>query len=258
MIDDFQHQEEFSVRAYAVNAQKQIQVPVLVQLMHETAMQHVLKLKLSVWDLEPQNLAWVLTRITIKIHQLPKLGDRIRIVTNPSGFEKIRTYRDYRVFNEAGDLLATAVSQWFLMNTQTRRLARVPTEIKELIETVISKIDDFLPRNNDKPAPFTEVNNQRNYQVGYHDLDFNDHLNNIHYVKWLLDAIPGTYLQQHELQGLDIFYKSECALDELVSSEVNQPGELSWQHRLVKDGQEVTLAESRWRAMTRMAAPQVS
>lgn len=244
------HTETFTVRAYAVDADKYIQVPALVRLMHETAMQHVLKLRLSVWDLEPQYLAWVLTRISIKIHSLPRLGETITVVTHPSGFERIRTYRDYRVYNEQGVLLASAVSLWFLMDTQSRRLARVPVGIKERIESVIAQLDDFLPKPAGKPQPFAPATAERHYQVGYHDLDFNDHLNNIYYAQWLLDAIPGSFQQNHQLEQFDIFYKQECVLDDQIAAQAAPIDTQHWQQRLLKNGQEVALGESRWRPKT--------
>jgi acyl-ACP thioesterase len=246
-MKDTQHTEWFTVRAYAVDADKHIQVPDLVRMMHETAMQHVLRLKLSVWDLEPQQLAWVLTRITVRIHRLPHLGERIRIATHPSGFERIRTYRDYRVFNEAGELLASAVSLWFLMDTASRKLARVPEAIKTQIESILAQLTDFLPRPNSKAQAFKEAIAERRYQVGYHELDFNNHLNNIYYAQWLLDAIPGAFQQKHQLIQLDIFYKNECMLDDQIMAQANPLEELHWQQRLLKEGQEVALAESRWR-----------
>lgn len=246
-MKDTQHTEWFTVRAYAVDADKNIQVPDLVRLMHETAMQHVLRLKLSVWDLEPQQLAWVLTRITVRIHRLPRLGERIHIVTNPSGFERIRTYRDYRVFNEQGALLASAVSLWFLMDTASRRLARVPEVIKTQIESIVAQLTDFLPKPDTKAPTFGEATAERHYQVGYHELDFNDHLNNIYYAQWLLDAIPGAFQQKHDLVQLDIFYKNECVLDDQILAQATPLDKLHWQQRLLKEGQEVALGESYWR-----------
>lgn len=242
-----QLKETFTVRGYAVDADKNMRVPDLVRLMHETAMQHVLNLKLSVWDLEPQHLAWVLTRLSVTIHQRPRLGERITIVTYPSDFERIRTYRDYRVFNEQGDLLASAVSLWFLMDTRSRRLARVPDDIKVRINAILDQLDDFLPKPASKPQPFKEATSERHYRVGYHELDFNNHLNNIYYAQWLLDAIPGAFQQKHELEQLDIFYKSECVLDEHVLAQAAPLENCNWQQRLLKDGQEVALGESRWR-----------
>ena len=98
--ENFILQEPFQVRAYDINQHKTISIPAFVKLMQEAAMQHVLKLKLSVWDLEPQNLAWVLMRKHIQIDRYPILGEEISIKTHPSGFEKILTHRDYRVFDQ--------------------------------------------------------------------------------------------------------------------------------------------------------------
>jgi acyl-ACP thioesterase len=242
----FQHTEHFTIRGYAVDAQKRLHVPVLLQLMHETAMQHVFDLKLSVWDLEPQKLAWVVTRMQVHIYQLPVLGQKIRIVSNPSGFEKIRTFRDYRVFNEQGQLLASAVSLWFLMNTESRRLARVPAEIHQTIEDCIEQVEDFLPKPGTKPKPFPDATYKRAFQVGYHDLDFNEHLNNIHYVKWLLDTLPANIQKQHSLKQLDLFYKLECTLNDAINGEATPIQKNIFQHRLLLEDKEVAAAISVW------------
>lgn len=244
------HTEYFTVRGYAVNTRKELRIPTLVRYMHETAMQHVLNLGLSVLDLEPRNLAWILTRIQVRVHALPRLGQQIRIVTHPSGFEKIRTFRDYRVYDEAGTLLADAVSTWYLMDTRSRRLARVPAEIRGQIEGILEQIDDTLPRQKAQMPASDEIHYQRQFQVGWHDLDFNGHLNNIHYIKWMLDALPGSFFASHRLKTLDIYYKQECVIDDLVSSEVQlRESEHITSHRLHLHGKEVALAICTWGAV---------
>ena len=240
------HTEQYTIRAYAVDQSKKISVPALAQLMHETAMQHVLDLKLSVWDLEPLHLAWVLTNIHIDIYRRPLLNEKITIRTNPSGFERVRTYRDYRVYDEQDQLIASAVSTWFLMDTKSRRLARVPDEVRATVEGAIQQIDEFLPRTKAPKIEDTSSGYARQFQVNYHDLDFNMHLNNIYYAKWLLDALPLDFLKHHELRSLNLTYKLECLLDDLVISQAATSGESSFGHRLVKDGKEVAVGASTW------------
>ena len=68
--ENFIHEEAASIRTYEINQHKTISIPAFVKLIQEAAMQHVLHLKLSVWDLEPLHLAWVLIRfpaMTIKV-----------------------------------------------------------------------------------------------------------------------------------------------------------------------------------------------
>ncbi len=243
-----QHTEHYTIRAYAVDQSKKISVPALAQLMHETAMQHVLDLKLSVWDLEPLNLAWVLTNIHIDIYRRPLLNERITIRTNPSGFERVRTFRDYRVYDGQDQLIGSAVSTWFLMDTQSRRLARVPSTVRETVEGAIQQIEEFLPRNKAPQIGETTGAHERHFQVNYHDLDFNMHLNNIYYAKWLLDALPLDFLKNHELSTLNLSYKLECLLDDTVVSQAATADHLSFNHRLLKEGKEVALGFSVWRS----------
>ena len=63
----------------------------MINLMQEAAMQNVIKMGVSVWDLEPHNISWVLMRLLLNVQRVPMLGERIKIVTHPAGFEKIYT-----------------------------------------------------------------------------------------------------------------------------------------------------------------------
>lgn len=73
------HEEVYIIRTYEIDHRRQMTIPALVRLLQETAMQHVLKLKLSVWDLEPERVAWVLMRLQLEVKRLPILNERITI-----------------------------------------------------------------------------------------------------------------------------------------------------------------------------------
>jgi acyl-ACP thioesterase len=69
--------ESYTIRTFDIDCHKQLTIPALVRLMQETAMQQVLDLKISVWDLEEYKLAWVLIRKRIEVQRLPLLGEKI-------------------------------------------------------------------------------------------------------------------------------------------------------------------------------------
>ena len=125
-IPSIGHQENYTIRAYDIDAHKRLTAPALVRILNEAAMQHVLKLKLSVLDLEPQQIGWVLLRLEMRISRLPVLGEKIQIRTTPSCFELAFTYRDYYMLDEQGEVIASVASTWILMNTESRRPARIP------------------------------------------------------------------------------------------------------------------------------------
>ncbi len=208
-------------------------------------MQNVLNLKLSVWDLEKDKITWVLMRKYLKINRLPALGERINIYTSPAGFEKFFTYRDYEVYAENGDLLAWSSSTWLLMDTEKRRMTRIPPYILALNDQMPS-LENCLERPAKKLTKFEIAEFSKTFQVGWFDLDFNGHLNNGFYTKWMLEAMPHAVLKNKKLLDFQIEYRVEGRLDDTVVAEVKQINETTFLHRLVRDGKELAIGQTVW------------
>lgn len=241
------HTASYVVRTSEIDQHKKLTVPALFQLMHETAMQHVLQLKLSVWDLESSGMAWILMRQKTRIHSLPKLGDSIRIFTYPSGFEKLFTYRDYYVYNEQGDCLAEATTTWLLMDTQSRRAVKMPENIAALLSGQGLEIP-YLTRCDNRLPPFSKPKLIYTPKAGWFDLDFNDHLNNVVYVKWMLESLSEDFLRSHSIKDFQIHYKLEVGPEEILHAEIEALGNNEYLHRLSRssDGKETAIAHSIW------------
>ena len=213
--------------------------------MHEAAMENVLNLKMSVWDLEPLHLAWVLMRKHIRIYRIPMLGETLRMRTHPSGFEKVFTYRDYRVWDEEGNKVAEVSTTWLCMDTQTRRMTRIPEHIRAM---ELPPKEDCLPIPERTPLSFGETTHQLRYRVNWFDLDFNSHLNNVQYVQWMLEAAPEELLQGSQVAEMELQYKAESLLGDELVSEVETTEEGICRHRLVRpsDGKELAVGRSVW------------
>ncbi len=242
-----QHQEQYTIRAYEIDNRKQATVPALVKLMHECALQNVLKLKLSVWDLEPLGISWVLMRKSLHISRLPSLGETITILTHPAGFEKFFTYRDYRVFDRQGEQIAASSSTWMLMNTETRQLARIPSSILRLQEQMPPE-ERCLPRPAGRLPRIERPERAKSYEVNWYDLDFNMHLNNTFYLKWMLEALPENTLRNDRLQQIELLYRAEALWEDPLLAEVQPLGDGQYLHRLIRssDDKELAIARSAW------------
>lgn len=242
-----QHAESFVIRTYEIDHHKRATIPAMVRLMHEAAMQNVLKLKLSVWDLEAQNISWVLMRKSMHFERLPMLGERITVLTHPAGFERLFTYRDYRVFDEANEQIAWSSSTWLLMDTRQRRMTRIPPAILAYNNQMPAP-EDCLPRPGTKVPKMEEAQRERRYEVNFFDLDFNHHLNNTLYIKWMLEALPDQVLESGRLRQLSIEYRAECRWKERVVAETREVDAHTYLHRLrlAKDGKELAAARSEW------------
>lgn len=235
----------YELKTYDINAQKQLTLPALVRIMHEASMQNVIDLGVSVWDLEPYHISWVLLKQRIHLYQIPHLGQTLSIHTYPSGFERIYTYRDTLVYNEREELVADAASTWLLMDTQTRRLSAIPGFI------LAYEIPDFLeilPRAQIELASLKETKHTRSYCVGYHDLDFNGHLSNILYLQWMLECLPDAILQSGKIISAEIQFKHEARWNDAIVAEAQCTDNGTFYHQLTRktDGKLLALAKTEW------------
>lgn len=243
------HEESYTVRTYEIDHQKRMTVPALVRLMQEAAMQHVLQLKLSVWDLETERVAWVLMRLQMEIRRLPELQEKITIKTCPTGLERILTYRNFWIYDAQGELLAEAVTHWVLMDTETRRLKSVPEWIETRFSPLIPDTYDGLRPSRHKLPPLLQADQKKAFFVRWHDLDFNLHLNNTYYILYLLEGLPADWLSDRTLIRLDIIYKTEVRMEESFEVKVQQLASGQFLHRMVQGEEESLLAEmiSEWK-----------
>ena len=238
------HEETFRVGGYDVDLHKVASIPSMIQMMHETAMQHVLLLGLSALELAPLNLGWVLIRQQMHVFRQPGLGETIRVHTHPSGRDRAFAYRDFQVRDEAGELLATATTAWLLMDTNTRRMARYPDFILAWLDK--TETNDHLPRpGGDFPA-LANPDVEKSFLVNWHDLDFNHHLTNFYYQKWMLETTPNAILENFQLREYKIQFKGESLLGDtlIAQSQELEPGVFA--HSIRKDDQEIASGWTRW------------
>jgi acyl-ACP thioesterase len=239
------YEGEYTIRTYEIDADKTVTIASLINLMQEAAMQNVIDIKLSVWDLAEQQISWVLLRKNLQIIQLPKLNDTIRVVTHPAGFDRLFTYRDYRVFDSQDNLIAFSSSTWLLMNTETRAAAKIP-------DTILTRgqfdTSDCLVRPKSKLARITSPKSEKTFRVNWHDLDFNAHLSNIRYMQWMFETVDYYTQNQGKLKELNIVYKAEGHLHDEIKVQTQPIDKNTFLHQLIRlsDEKQLATAQTFW------------
>ncbi|HRF40485.1 MAG TPA: thioesterase [Saprospiraceae bacterium] len=248
---DLVHRSAFVIRSYEIDPHKIASAPALVRIMQEASMEHVMRLQLSVWDLEPRGLSWVLMRQRLHFERLPRLGETVEIITHPSAFERVFTHRDYRMYDAAGQEIAQASTTWLLMQTATRRMARIPADMLAYNE-LLPASDSHLARAAEVLPEFGTASNAIRFTIHWFDLDFNFHLTNSKYVEWLLASADEDLLRDAALSDMEVHYLAECTLGEEVISETATEQENIRMHRLVRasDGKALAKARSVWKELT--------
>jgi len=245
---NIKHVADFTVRAAETDYSRQLTLPGLLRIFHEASLQSVLKLGLSIWHLEKYNASWVLLRKEVSLYQMPVLGDTITVETFPSGADRHLTYRDFKAFDRHGKLLATASSSWLLMELDERKMMPIPDEIIHSIEPLFPDPAECLPRPSGKFPLISKMDHEWKAQVGWFDLDFNYHLNNVTYASWMLNALPESLFKSKILSNFQIRYAKEALLQDPIRCITEQWNENQYMHQLMRttDDEVLAFGKSTW------------
>lgn len=236
---------QYTVRTSEITADKILSIPSMIMLMQEASMQNVIQLKASVWDMENDGISWVLLRKKLDVIRYPILGETIRIVTYPSSFEKVFAYRDYKIYDQSGALLAQASSTWTLLNTNTRKLQRIPDTF---LNMPTHDDEEMLTPPSSKLVRPSESTFSKSFRVDWFDLDWNDHANNVFLIKSIIEASPDELLRNKCIKELIYHVKSESFWDEelIVCGEKVNDGLFSYEMTSVSSEKVIAQANIVW------------
>jgi acyl-ACP thioesterase len=94
-----------------------------------------------------------------------------------------------------------------------------------------------------------QVDFKKSYTVNFHQIDFNLHTNNVVYVQWISEAVPDETLWNFEIGSMDIQFKNESSLNDVIFVETQIIDNQNFIHRIVResDGKDLVWAKTIWR-----------
>jgi len=242
------YQETFKVRSNETDANQNITIPSLASYLQEVAWSHSIELKMSFHDLIPKGLTWVMFRLAMYLEKLPKHGEKVTIETWPSGATAKHAFRDYRVLDANGKLIGTAKSSWVIFDFHQRKVVPLPDFIKN---TPIDADRENVEYKQEKISVGKQFELKKDIGVGWYDIDVNRHVNNLSYIRWLLDTLPVNFLQKQRLKELDIVFRAESSLGDQLKLLANQLSseEGQFDHCIVKEDKALIIAKTEWEAI---------
>jgi len=235
-------EKEFEIKTYEGDKNGELRLVTLMNIFQDCADDHARNLEVGMQYCLEHGLAWVGSAYHLKINKLPKIHEKIKVRTWPSIRGKLTATREFTVFNENGEALIKASSQWVLLNVKTRR----PTALEPLpiflnhperaVETDFPKIADLAREDFAKP-----------FFVRFDDIDINGHVNNAVYPLWATESVPDEFRMSHTPSEIEILFKKEGLFGEMVKVSTEMDG-LGTVHS-IKGGDERELAKVKieWR-----------
>lgn len=137
-------------------------------------------------DLEENNNFWVLSRFRMDIVRIPVWKEVLKVRTWPKGIHKLFALRDFEIEGADGEIIAKAVSNWLIVNIETRRPQRTDKFFSEhstkfLRENAIEELPEKIELKG-------EMDIFGKFKLHYSDLDLNKHTNSGKYLEKCFDA----------------------------------------------------------------------
>ncbi|MDW5524760.1 thioesterase [Carnobacterium maltaromaticum] len=231
------YEQKHRIKYYECDATKKISVPMLLNIMLYVSGKQGKLLNVGDDVVAQHGLSWIILQTEINVERLPKANEEITVVTQPQSYNKFFTYREFKVYDEAGELCVTTHCTFAMMDFNKRKMVRIVDELVAPYEVEATK---KLVR-----TPKPEIVNQEaaktiDYRVRYLDIDANQHVNNAKYLDWFLDSLGLEFIKNHELKSINVKYEKEVSYGNWVQCEVSQKvqedGRILTAHQINNDG----------------------
>lgn len=178
----------------------------------------------GVADIEGKGVAWLLLDWKITVCKRAYYGETLRVDTWPRFLERFYSYRDFELYNEAGELCVIGTSKWVLYNAKAGKITRITEEVKNSYAMDsknvygIEKIEKQEP-----PAGYDSV---YYYKPMRRDIDMNNHVHNLFYLDIAIEALPEEIFLQGDFNNLQISYKKEIKRGDEIRCEYSREGDV--------------------------------
>jgi len=241
--------ETFAVRSYEAGVADRVTLPTLCNYMQEIAGLSADSLGWGIRKLQEEGLTWMLSRLHVKVSRYVPWGETVTMRTWPCGMKgRLIANRSFQAADSEGSLILEAHSEWLYVDMKAQRIARLPESFASLVPagTPAVALEDLGGKSPSLPSVTSSVE----VLVRRGDLDFNDHVNNVHYAEWMLEAVPERHDGPEEMDI--VFHKAARAGDRLVSEAFCDGVRTCHRIRRPSDDSVLATAVMLWRAPKRV------
>ncbi|GAB2251546.1 hypothetical protein Droror1_Dr00004393 [Drosera rotundifolia] len=224
------YRQHFVIRCYEIGPDKTATVETILNLLQEAGINHMKSSGLSMENdyvatpvMSLMKLVWVVSRFHVKICKHTSWGNIVEVdawfdSAGKNSFRRDWIVRDYKT----KQTIAKATSTWVIMNKETRKLSKIPEEVKQELYSFHSS--RFALKSTDEMDRINKITEQSAdlIQSGiapkWSDLDGNQHVNHIKYVRWILESIPVDIVAKYDITNIILEYRRECRQNDVLES----------------------------------------
>lgn len=203
------YEQSFIVGQYGCDCNSRMKAGAIMSQSQAISTNHCNDIGLTIDVYRRTHTVFLLAKASLELCGEIRVGDKIRMVTRPSGPNRAIYSRYTSFFNEEGQEVAAQDSKWVLVDTETRKILRNPPEEMHFpFHLAVEQEHDFtIPKVRDAQQTGME-------RVTYSRTDDNGHLNNTQYADIILDSLPFSATVERRMKKLVINYHNEAKMGE--------------------------------------------
>lgn len=236
--------KNYEIKSFECDQTGFLRLRTLFNLFQDLADDHANKMGLGYHFCKEHGIGWIGGAYHIRIHQMPKWEDKVRLLTWPSASTAVTGIREFQMRSLSEDILIDASSQWVLIDTQKFR----PVSVLKCVGQYELLPERCVETQFEKLPLLERIDYETDEIVRYDDIDINKHVNNAVYPTWALDALPVEFLKEHSLKELQIQFKKPALLSDSVHVQTQMEDRITRHVITNKDGSsEFVRLEIKWR-----------
>ena len=198
--------EKYLVTSADTDFTRRLKVSALVNMLIQIAWHHAEILGFGIEFLHRNGLAWMLSRMHLKMGPLPSWNEEIIITSWPKGINRLFYLRDMQVKDHSGKKLADVTTEWLMIDTKSKRPKLYDPENNIFRQNLQRHaIAEFVP----VLKADREGNEKFEFTVHYSDIDLNQHLTTTRYVDWMFDTLDTAFLSKNQCAELVLNFLKE-------------------------------------------------
>ena len=155
------------------------------------------------WDfLIQRGLFWITVKARVRFIDPPRLLDTVEVVTWPEAPGEMRCNRHYEIRKD-GAVLAQGLTEWAIVSVQTGK----PQPMADILPSDLEYPDALA-----SPGPFARISSQfvdppfAHHLVTNTDIDMARHMNNVAYVRAIINAFPLKAWKALNVKQMDVIF----------------------------------------------------
>jgi len=223
---------EFQIQPQEVDFQYKATLATLTNILLTTAGYNADERGFGIRDLNKNECSWVLLRLAIDMTAFPQQYDKIQVETWVEAVGRATTTRNFLIRNAQNEIIGTAISNWAMININTRRAQDLIT-----LEG-IQKYATGVKIEMESPTKLLSLSVDASYvfNAKYSHIDINGHVNSTRYVEWVCDCLSIDLYKNNKINRFEINYINEILYGEEVGVYYTESSPNDFHFEIKKNG----------------------